>query len=259
MNNIYSDLLNEVDKLVEFIIGYVTNDNYDMELNYEELRRSLISNPLTKGLLPNWVIANRNTSMLWQFMKNNIKTYKDRRTFIWQEFQPLIIFLESNQNITFNCTTNTILELGKEHDYIQNYLAKAKNRINTDPESAITNSRTLVESCLKYILDSLNIDYKDNGDLNYLYKITRKELNLAPDQHNENEFIKILSGCTSIISGLASIRNELSDSHGKRINHSKPSSRHAKLVVNLAGGMAEFLIDSYKYRYQSKSTSKHKQ
>jgi hypothetical protein len=71
---------------------------------------------------------------------------------------------------------------------------KALERRHDDPEGAITAARTLLESVCKHILDELGVAYGDNADLPKLYGLTSTELNLAPSQHTEEAFKKILGG-----------------------------------------------------------------
>jgi len=118
-------------------------------------------------------------------------------------------------------------------------------RRNTDPEGAITTARTLVETTCKYILDVLEIEYEDNIELPKLYNLTAKQLNLAPQNHQEEIFKQILGGCQSVINGLGSLRNKVGDAHGKGLRYVKPHERHAKLAVNLAGTLSSFLIDTF--------------
>ena len=118
----------------------------------------------------------------------------------------------------------------------------------TDPEAAITTARTLIETTCKFILDDLKVEYEDDLELPKLYKITADKLNLAPDQHTEQIFKQILSGCQSVINGLGALRNKLSDSHGKKTISVKPLPRHAELAVNLAGTMTTFLLETYQQK-----------
>jgi hypothetical protein len=73
-------------------------------------------------------------------------------------------------------------------------------------------------------------------------------LQLAPSQHTEADFKRILGGCTSVVEGLGGLRNRLGDAHGKGKKQVKPSSRHAELAVNLAGAMAVFLVETWSAR-----------
>lgn len=114
-------------------------------------------------------------------------------------------------------------------------------------------ARTLIESVCKHILDEARVSYSNKDDLPKLYKETAKQLNMAPEQHQEEIFKQILGGCQTVIQGLGTLRNQLSDAHGKGKKAVKPSARHAALAVNLAGSMAAFLVATWEER-SSKAT-----
>jgi hypothetical protein len=115
----------------------------------------------------------------------------------------------------------------------------------SDPEGAITVARTLLETVCKRILDELSITYTDKEDLPKLYAMAAKVLNLAPDQHSEEPIKAILGGAMNLVNGIGTLRNRLSDSHGRGGKPVRPSPRHASLAVNLAGGVATFLVETY--------------
>ena len=116
----------------------------------------------------------------------------------------------------------------------------------SDPEGAITISRSMLESVCKHILDDKRVSYNSSSiELSELYKLTAKELNLAHEQHTEQVFKQILGGCSGIVNGLGTLRNKLGDAHGQGKLPVKPQARHAELAVNLAGSMALFLISTY--------------
>jgi hypothetical protein len=121
-------------------------------------------------------------------------------------------------------------------------------RAASDPEGAITAARTLMETVCKHILDDLGEGGDDAAELPALYRAVSTKLNLAPDQHTEQVFKQILGGCTTVVIGLAGVRNKLSDAHGKGPRAARPSARHAELAVNLAGSMAAFLVATWAAR-----------
>ncbi|EYD74421.1 Abortive phage resistance protein [Rubellimicrobium mesophilum DSM 19309] len=91
--------------------------------------------------------------------------------------------------------------------------------------------------------------YTDKEDLPKLYDMVAKELNVAPSQHTEEPFRKILGGVTTVVNGLGTLRNRLSDSHGKGAKAPvRPSARHASLAVNMAGALASFIADTHQER-----------
>ena len=125
---------------------------------------------------------------------------------------------------------------------------KALDRRTSDPEGAITAAKSLLETVCKHILDEVGQSYGANDDLPKLYSAAAKCLNLAPSQHTEKEFKSILGNCQSVVGNLASLRNQLGDSHGQGKRYVKPKSRHAELAVNLSGSMAMFLVSTWLVR-----------
>lgn len=118
-----------------------------------------------------------------------------------------------------------------------------------DFSGAITNSRTLIEAVLIGIekdLDASAAEY--DGDLVRLYKRVQKLLNLEPDRKDISDSLKqILSGLTSIVNGLAAMRNKMSDAHAATY---RPSRHHAKLAVYAATTLADFLFETKNYQQQ---------
>lgn len=238
----YVDLLTDKE-LVEFFIDCLISRataNFCDDNDYTLARSKLIENPNLNGLLPDWVKARRTSEMFWTFIKGRYSTYAERREFIWNEFEPLLAFLDS--------TSTSILEANIVFDetYIHSIWQRALDRKTIEPDGAITLARTLIESVLKHILDEQKIDYNDTAELPELYKEVAKSLNLAPENHHEQIFKQILSGVVGIVNGLGALRNKLGDAHGKSKRNVKPSERHSELAVNLAGAAALFLLRTFK-------------
>ena len=58
----------------------------------------------------------------------------------------------------------------------------------------------------------------------------------------------ILGGCTAVVEGLGTLRNRLSDAHGKGKIAAKPQPRHAELAVNLSGALTQFVLSTWDAR-----------
>ena len=128
---------------------------------------------------------------------------------------------------------------------------RALERREQDTEGAITLARTLLEKVCKHILEEAGKGYDEKDELPKLYRAASVVLNLAPDQHTEETFKRILGSCQSVVEGLGTMRNKLSDAHGRGKRPVKPSARHAALAVNLAGAMATFLVETWNERQRS--------
>lgn len=221
-----------------------TDDGPANNEHYQYLRNYFLGRDDTKGLVPDWVRKNRDLRQFWQFIKFKFRTYAERRSFIKEEFDALLSYLENNPVQPHISAVDEGLKI-LNSEYIGQTWAKALQRKDTDPEGAITIARTLIESVLKHILEEIKIDYPRDVELHELYKLVSNELNLSPEQHDEKLFKQILGSCTGIISGLGNLRNNMGDAHGKGKILYQPSERHAELAVNLSGTMCLFILKTY--------------
>ena len=243
-----SDRFNLATDVQNLFIDYATGTSVEEDV-YQNSRTKLLEEGSISHLIPDLVKNHRNIKHFWSFIKPKFSTYEERRGYIYAEFKPLLDFLEYGTAVPSELSIDSILKKF-DSESIQNVWQKALERKLTDPEGAITLSRTLLESVCKHILDELEVDYNDkNIDLPALYKKTATELNLSTSQHTEPIFKQILGGCSGVVNGLGNLRNKLGDAHGKGKNAIKPAPRHAELSVNLAGSMALFLVQTF----QSKS------
>ncbi|WP_295994060.1 hypothetical protein [Rugamonas sp.] len=61
---------------------------------YSTLRQELLSMPDIENRVPSFVRVNRDLASFWHFIQPKFKTYQERRTFISEQFTPLLDFLE---------------------------------------------------------------------------------------------------------------------------------------------------------------------
>ncbi|NNH77162.1 abortive infection family protein [Acinetobacter sp. ANC 5380] len=241
-------LIEKVTLLQQILIARATHKHAENDIDeFLKLRSELISQQSLKKIIPSILKTSRTLDQFWEQIKQKFEHYSERRNYIYSEFHPLLEYLENDTNAPSDqIVTNVIGRL--DSGYIHIAWQKALERRTVDPEGAITIARTLLESTCKHILDEASVEYGNAPDLNHLYRLTAKQLNLSPSQHTQPIFKQILGGCTSVIEGLGALRNKISDAHGQGKLNVKPSSRHAELAVNLAGTMAVFLFSTWELR-----------
>lgn len=74
--------------------GSAANDH-----DFEVLRHELLSKSNLSSMLPNWLRQHRNLDSFWGFIQPKFKTYAERRTFLSEQFTPLLDALEFGQPI----------------------------------------------------------------------------------------------------------------------------------------------------------------
>ncbi|HSZ33183.1 MAG TPA: abortive infection family protein [Puia sp.] len=143
---------------------------------------------------------------------------------------------------------------GIKHEFINQQIGKCQKKIQEeDFNGAITNSRSLIEAIFIEIIERHEKEnVKNDGDIENLWKKVKKIMKLEIQRDTFPEFvIQILSGIETSLKGLAGLSNNAGDRHANKF---KTMKHHAKLAVNLAMTLADFLIDSWNYQ-QDKSKS----
>lgn len=213
---------------------------------YVVLRRDFMQSDELNPLLPPFVRSYRNLSAFWGWIKYEADTYAARRKIIGEGFTRLMDYLEGREKTPGDAQVSDALETF-DAEGVHAVWNKALSRRSSDPEGAITIARTLLETVCKRILDERHISYTDKEDLPKLYAMTAKSLNLAPDQHTEEPIKAILGGSMAVVNGIGTLRNRLSDAHGRGGKLPvRPAPRHASLAVNIAGAVATFLVETHR-------------
>ena len=130
-----------------------------------------------------------------------------------------------------------------DRSYITDLSERAmKDVIDGNFDSAITKARTLLEEVFCYVIEKKGEDPSESGDIGKLYNQVKKLYNMNQSKDLDKRINGLLSGLEKILSAIAEMRNKGSDSHGvgaKRINIAE---HHARLFVNSAMTMADFVL-----------------
>lgn len=245
MQEEYVDLLDRVQSLQNMLVSHATGGSAD-DREYLRLRAELLDDPVVGQLLPRWLRSSRDLGQFWQFIKFKFSTYAERRQFLWDEFRPALEAAERGAPPTADTTSAALIRLTS--DSVHSAWRRALERRGEDPEGAITLARSLLESVCKHVLHEVGQAYPDDADIPRLYRLVSEQLRIAPSQHSEEAFRRILGGCASVVEGLGTLRNRLGDAHGAGPLQVRPAARHAELAVNLAGAMAAFILATWEAR-----------
>lgn len=130
-----------------------------------------------------------------------------------------------------------------DRSYITDLSDRAmKDVIDGNYDSAITKSRTLLEEVFCYVIEKKGEEPSESGEIGKLYNQVKQLYNMHQSKDMDKRINGLLSGLEKILSAIAEMRNKGSDSHGvgaKRINI---ADHHARLFVNSATTMADFVL-----------------
>lgn len=130
-----------------------------------------------------------------------------------------------------------------DNSYIKELIKNANDDLkNGKLDSTITKARTLVEETFCKVIELKNEEPTQSGEISKLYDQVKKLYNMHQSKEIDKRINELLSGINKIISSVSEMRNKSSDSHGvgsKRINIEE---HHARLFLNAAEMIAEFIL-----------------
>ena len=105
-----------------------------------------------------------------------------------------------------------------------------------------TKCRTLLEEVFCYVVERKGEEPSQKGDIKRLYKQVKDLYNMHADSGMDRRINELLSGLEKIIDAIAEMRNVNSDAHGVGQRRKSISEHHARLFVNSAMTMADFIL-----------------
>lgn len=115
-----------------------------------------------------------------------------------------------------------------------------------DLKRAIAIAYTLVEAVLKDLCRLHGVVHSTNeGDIRALYRALREPLHLNPAADGLAPALRpILTGLSSMVDGLFEVANKAGDRHVDPTGP-RPGGHHARLAVNAAFTLYDFLVASH--------------
>lgn len=138
-------------------------------------------------------------------------------------------------------------------DYVHRQINRMESAIDTDPDLAIGTAKELIETVCFTILESRGKPVTDRPDLLPLVRRALDELKLVPDGIKDEvkgaKSVKaVLGNLSTLVQGLAELRNLYGTGHGKGGSAKGLTARHARLAVGAATTLAVFLFDTHEER-----------
>lgn len=109
-------------------------------------------------------------------------------------------------------------------------------------DSAITKCRTLLEEVFFYVIEKKNETPSTKGDIGKLYGQVKSLYHMHQQKDMDNRINALLSGLEKILNAISEMRNKGSDAHGAGSSRIKIDGHHARLFVNSAMTMADFIL-----------------
>jgi hypothetical protein len=130
-----------------------------------------------------------------------------------------------------------------DREYIKDLSGRAMKDIEENNfDSAITKSRTLLEEVFCYVIERKGEEPSESGNIVKLYNQVKTLYTMHQDENTDKRINMLLSGLEKIITSISQMRNEGSDSHGVGAKRIRIAEHHARLFVNSALTIADFIL-----------------
>lgn len=123
---------------------------------------------------------------------------------------------------------------------------RAIRNIEADPPASLTAACAIIEAfCKAYIDAHEHLELPSKESIKPLWNVVRKDLGFNPEQIEDQDLLRILSGLTSIVDGLGALRTHAGSAHGRGSTKYKLRPRHVRLAVNAAHTLVTFALESW--------------
>ena len=249
-----SPLLEVAEELKKQLLHHVQQGGGD-EARYAVLRRRLLQERRLTALIPGFLKSDTTLQEVRQRSQrldgssgSQVAPYSVRRTWIVEEFQPLLDLLQQPQLSTVEeVLAESLGTVDSVH--VRKTWDKAIERRQVDPDGAITIARSLIEAVCKHVLGAGNYDRA--ADLPVLYKQAAKSIGLTDDGYADEALKQVMRGCVQIVHGVGEFRNKMGDAHGKGPQDPTADVLQAELAITVAGAMATYLLSTWEQTQRS--------
>lgn len=131
---------------------------------------------------------------------------------------------------------------------VEDEFRRALDAVESDPPAGVTAACAILEALFKSYIETNGIAAPTKQTIGDLHKVVRGHLSLDPAGVADQELKKILSGLTSLVDGIGSLRSHVGSAHGHNRRGYRVEPRHARLAINAAHTLALFVLETWERR-----------
>lgn len=131
---------------------------------------------------------------------------------------------------------------------------RALEGATADPAQAVTAACALLEALFKVYIEDEGLEMPSNQTVKPLWVVVQRSLALDPARVEDEDIRRILSGMTSLVDGIGSLRTHAGSAHGRGRQAYRVHERHAMLAVNAASTLATFVLQTWTARSASRGS-----
>lgn len=151
----------------------------------------------------------------------------------------------SGANITSSVKALSEIIKSKDLRGVETEFNRCLENIEKDPPASLTGACSLLEALFKVYIEENNVTLPKKETIKELWKVIQHSLNFKISNDMDEDIKRILSGMSSIVDGVGSLRTHKGSAHGRKEKKFLISSRHARLAIHAAHTLAVFVIETW--------------
>jgi hypothetical protein len=137
-----------------------------------------------------------------------------------------------------------LTEVGREFE-------RSLASVELDPPASIAAACSILESLFKLYIEDSGIGMPNDQSIKSLWKTASKHLGFDPSAVEDEDLKKILSGMSSVVDGIGSLRTHRSTAHGQGRRTYRIEARHARLSMHASHTLVHFFLETWDARKQA--------
>lgn len=141
-------------------------------------------------------------------------------------------------------------DLFKAGDFasIEAEFSRAVSNVQSDPHAAITAASAIIEAFCKTYIETHSLEMPTKQTIGPLWKAVQAPLGLNADKLLSEDENRVLSGLSSIVDGIGSLRTHIGSAHGRGMTPPPVHPSEARLAVNAAHTLVTFAMERWHSR-----------
>lgn len=130
-----------------------------------------------------------------------------------------------------------------DQDYIKDIAERAHDDIEQgNYDSALTKARTLLEEVFCNVIERKGAKPANNGNIGKLFNEAKELYRMHTNEDTDKRICNLINGLNKIVDSIGDMRNNQNDAHGVGTNRISIEDYHARLAVNAAVNVADFML-----------------
>lgn len=122
---------------------------------------------------------------------------------------------------------------------------RALNSVGTDARSAVTAACSILEALFKTYLEDERQPLPSDKSVGPLWREVRKHLKIAPEDLQDDDLRKVVSGLSSVVDGVGAFRTHAGSAHGGGRARRAPEEHEARLAIHAAHAVVAFVLEHW--------------